>query len=83
MEMYYSQKAAIARYAREKGISITELIEYFEKKVQEVEHLYVSRPTDWRLGSAEYLIWTHFCKSKSQIKIKQWLGPNLMIPSFQ
>jgi hypothetical protein len=67
--MYSSQEAAIARRAREKGISIMELTEYFEKKVQEVEHLYVSRSTDWRLGRAEYLVWTHFCKSKSQIRL--------------
>jgi hypothetical protein len=32
------------------------LTEYFEKKVQEVEHLYVSQSTDWRLGRAEYLV---------------------------
>jgi hypothetical protein len=83
MEMYSSQEATIARRAREKGISIIVLTEYFEKKVQEVEHLYVSRSADWRLGCVEYLVWTRFCKSKSQIKIKQWLGLDLMTPSSQ
>jgi hypothetical protein len=80
MKMYSSQEAAIARHDGEKGIFIMELTECFEK-VQEVEYLHVSRSTDWRLERAGYSVWTHFCKSKSQIKIKQWLGPDLMTPS--
>jgi hypothetical protein len=81
IEMYSSQEAAIAQRAREEGISVMELTEYFEKKVQEVEQLYVARSPNWRLGRAEYLVWTYFCESMSQNQMKHWLRPNMMTPS--
>ncbi|KAF4631641.1 hypothetical protein G7Y89_g6490 [Cudoniella acicularis] len=60
MEGYVSQEKAIARRAKEKGISNKVLEAFFDKKLEEVATTFPNASSNWRLGRVEFLLWDHF-----------------------
>lgn len=81
MESYKSQEEVIARKAKEKGISLTALHAYFDRKIEQVTAEFPRKSSDWRLGRAEYLIWEHFCKSSYSIQPRVFDAADLLVQS--
>lgn len=64
-ELYQSQEAVIIERAKERGIDLKQLQDYFEVKIAEISATYPD-PTYsyiWRLAKVERYVWDRFCRS--------------------